>query len=844
MSFLSAYGLDNCSPGDVNGTHYCGEDGVAHPVKVDLCNGNIGLGCGGIPLSCSNFNQDDVACNIQQGCFWDRQCTGIAHSCDSIPQNSCLSQQGCSLSEGILCSNITSEEECNSYYQCGWMSELITGNAVAGNSGTNSGSGSCQFQSGSVLDRSDYCSGFDGNANACVNAGCEISYASCVNDYECATGTCNNGICKSDYKEIKEHTGFLESFWNRLVDYFTIGGGEVLDTNPPVLTLNGPSSNGYYYPDSNIIVNVHVVDESNEITWRLMTEGGEITHGVLTGENGVDSDVTYNLGSVRGDSTGRENDLYFDAVDAGGLRTALEIRFFVKNENCNDNVDNDGDGITDSLDADCASEGAQRIETGEVTTNPENEIYTYRKLDISCNYEVTGEVGDLNIENCVRIDGGDLNLANCEDKTISDGVVEYNNCDVGGNEGQLDISCYVNPYCNSNSYVSSTTSLNVIKYSICDAGDVGDGLSMELKDPSEGDNFYAGEEVNTQVRVTNQNLGNNVDVVVKSYLYDVDGEDRISNIGEDSASIDEGDRSDIESSLNVSEDVVEDNSNRLYYKAYVDGSEDEICISDSISLDLRESNDCIDEDGDGYCDYEDCDDGNEFINPGETEFCTDNIDNNCNGLVDEDDTGCTISVPGPGGSRDIIPGVPYNAGTITPNGIRVLMQIGSVVNFNMDSGPHSITLKSISGSDVLLTISSEPFDVLIRPNQIKDVDLDKDGTNDIRLKLNGFVNGKIDLTVRSILYSTSNAGTINLPGSSENPQQTSNAGTWIMVLIIFIIILGISIFLYILYKRKKKEFDGHLDGDHNLFPKRPFPPRKPFFQRKPIIPSNSSKLKI
>ena len=52
------------------------------------------------------------------------------------------------------------------------------------------------------------------------------------------------------------------------------------------------------------------------------------------------------------------------------------------------------------------------------------------------------------------------------------------------------------------------------------------------------------------------------------------------------------------------------------------------------AFDLAESLFFVDEDNDGFYSYEDCDDNNPDINPDVPETC-DNIDNNCNGLVDD-----------------------------------------------------------------------------------------------------------------------------------------------------------------------------------------------------------------
>ncbi len=51
----------------------------------------------------------------------------------------------------------------------------------------------------------------------------------------------------------------------------------------------------------------------------------------------------------------------------------------------------------------------------------------------------------------------------------------------------------------------------------------------------------------------------------------------------------------------------------------------------------------IDADGDGYVEEEDCDDGNAAINPDADELCDGGIDNNCDGVIDDDDPSAILA---------------------------------------------------------------------------------------------------------------------------------------------------------------------------------------------------------
>lgn len=95
--------------------------------------------------------------------------------------------------------------------------------------------------------------------------------------------------------------------------------------------------------------------------------------------------------------------------------------------------------------------------------------------------------------------------------------------------------------------------------------------------------------------------------------------------------------------MNISEDIVSKKNQKIdvCHKGKI------INISINAVKAHQGHGDAIDLDGDGYFDIEndctegiDCDDTNAAINPGMEEICNDSLDNNCDGLTDNEDTMC------------------------------------------------------------------------------------------------------------------------------------------------------------------------------------------------------------
>lgn len=138
---------------------------------------------------------------------------------------------------------------------------------------------------------------------------------------------------------------------------------------------------------------------------------------------------------------------------------------------------------------------------------------------------------------------------------------------------------------------------------------------------------------------------------------------------------------------------------------------------------------------------------------------------------------------------------------LTKGYIRAL-KINDTLSFNLDKSPHSV--KVLQASDVLvsLEVRSTPFNIAIDKSQPKDIDVNDDKVNDLRLRYDGLTLGKAIVYVQSlsIVKQVGNQTTTeNNDGQVINQQ---SARLWLIGIIVLILV--IVIILAIIKFAKKK----------------------------------------
>jgi hypothetical protein len=132
--------------------------------------------------------------------------------------------------------------------------------------------------------------------------------------------------------------------------------------------------------------------------------------------------------------------------------------------------------------------------------------------------------------------------------------------------------------------------INFTDLDTCDNGVIGD-LEVDIKEPDDDDEFAPREEMDIEVKVDNDG-NNDLDIEVKAILYNKDDEDEEESSTSDDEEIEEGESETFDLTLDLPDDLNENDDYILYVKAYEDGDEDENCNEESIDIDIeREEHD-------------------------------------------------------------------------------------------------------------------------------------------------------------------------------------------------------------------------------------------------------------
>ncbi len=176
---------------------------------------------------------------------------------------------------------------------------------------------------------------------------------------------------------------------------------------------------------------------------------------------------------------------------------------------------------------------------------------------------------------------GEITILNNSDQTLTFDA---------NTDGGLDTNSYISTITFTDINTLDTKTLNFtahVSVGICDFGQVGSSLKMDVKEPNNGDDYKPGDIIDIEVDV--DNLGtNNVRTQVEVFLYDEDTVIESTSSGIEN--IEEGEDQTFILSIKIptdSRNINEDENYRLYIKAFDDDNEDEECIQESVSLDIK-----------------------------------------------------------------------------------------------------------------------------------------------------------------------------------------------------------------------------------------------------------------
>src|SRR3989344_4150245 len=139
-------------------------------------------------------------------------------------------------------------------------------------------------------------------------------------------------------------------------------------------------------------------------------------------------------------------------------------------------------------------------------------------------------------------------------------------------------------------------------------------------------------------------------------------------------------------------------------------------------------------------------------------------------------------------------------------------QQGLIKSFSFDGNTkHTITFDKVTASSATVTIASNRITVTLNLGETKEVDINLDGVNDVKVKLKSVVNGLADVEISKIeagaqVVAKEEKAAAGIPEAEPTPSEQpipqpvsrSNAGLWITLLVV----LAVVVIGYLSYRKK------------------------------------------
>lgn len=127
------------------------------------------------------------------------------------------------------------------------------------------------------------------------------------------------------------------------------------------------------------------------------------------------------------------------------------------------------------------------------------------------------------------------------------------------------------------------------------------------------------------------------------------------------------------------------------------------------------------------------------------------------------------------------------------------LTVGQVVYFIHEDEEHSATVKEIGTGYVVIIVASTPQEVRLDVGATKEIDVNEDGTNDVRITLNSITDGKADLLFVQLSEPTTS---VTPPVTSVVPEKNTSSkgnslGWWLFI-------VGVLLFFIVLFKKRKR----------------------------------------